>query len=165
MVKTHFSQYPGPLHGITPEASFITFFYTNGASRLLVWFKEKKILRHGVIEQNHMLRSIDQVKSLAPEERDIKKSMLLRKKQTNKKNKARVVKTIQFGEHAKHCSVTQGRHIFIPKMTKMRVQLQQTGGPQLPVLEASNSFLAGLFASILFNHAQICSLPLTQGPF
>lgn len=36
MVKTHFSQYPG--------ASFITFFffYTNAASRLLVWFKEKR---------------------------------------------------------------------------------------------------------------------------
>lgn len=31
---THFSQYPG--------ASFITFFYTNGAFRLLVWFKVKK---------------------------------------------------------------------------------------------------------------------------
>lgn len=32
--QTHFSQYPG--------ASFITFFYTNGAFRLLVWFKVKK---------------------------------------------------------------------------------------------------------------------------
>lgn len=108
----------------------------------------------------HVKKEWTYVKSLDPAEKDMKKSMLMKKKRERETRKPSSL------EHRSNIAQSIRGNIYsYLRSQKWELSYGSGEGAQLPVLKVFNSSFSGFLTSILSNHTQIYSSPLTQDPF